>query len=383
MNKKITIAVVGSGFAAHLHMVNYKRVSGLELVFKTLVSKEPAEQVEGFAKEFGFLNWTDDYAAMLNDPEIDVVDIITPPVLHADMTIDALKAGKHVIVEKPLTGYFGAPTDGALMCEEVEKELARIEAAVKESGKTFMYAENWVYASGIQKRAELLKAQRGKILYMHAEESHSGSHAYHAANWKYNGGGSLMRQGCHPITAVLYLKQVEAEVRGETIGIKSVLGDTGVLTACLGEDELKHIDARPVDVEDIGETIITFTDGTKAHVVSADMLVGGMKNTVDLYLNNAVHRAKINPNDAYMAYHAEAEGLENVYFAEKLGVKTGWQFLGVEEDILRGYVGELQDFMECVAYGREPLSNFQLAADTARVIYAAYRSAMEGRRIDF
>ena len=48
---------------------------------------------------------------------------------------------------------------------------------------------------------------------------------------------------------------------------------------------------------------------------------------------------------------------------------------------MRGYVGELQDFVECAAYGRQPLSGFVLASRTIELVYAAYRSAWEGRRI--
>jgi predicted dehydrogenase len=60
-----------------------------------------------------------------------------------------------------------------------------------------------------------------------------------------------------------------------------------------------------------------------------------------------------------------------------------WQKPFLLPEIIRGYTGELQDFVECVAYGREPLSNFQLACDTMRVAYAAYLPSEEGRRVDF
>lgn len=61
--------------------------------------------------------------------------------------------------------------------------------------------------------------------------------------------------------------------------------------------------------------------------------------------------------------------------------KTGWNNLLVCDDILRGYTYELQDFVESVAYGRAPISGFELAYETIRIIYAAYQSASEGRRI--
>jgi len=379
--KKVVIGMIGSGFAANFHVTNFKKVYGVEVVFKSIASRD--KSLEAFAASCGFESWTEDYTDLLRDPEINLIDIVTPPSLHAEMIIAALNAGKHVITEKPLTGYFGEKTDGKTMLDAAEAEIKRIEDAVKASGKHLMYAENWIYAPGVQKSAELLRVQKGKIMYLHAEESHNGSHAHHAANWKFNGGGSLMRQGCHPISTALYLKMVEAEARGEKIDIKSVTCDVGFSSACLAENEKVHIDARPVDVEDIADIIITFTDNTKAHIVSADMLLGGMKNCVDVYLNSGVHRFKMNPNDAFMAYHAEADGLDDVFFTEKLGVKTGWQYLSMADDVMRGYFGEFQDFVECAAHDRAPLAGLRLAADTTRVIYAGYRSAIEGRRIDF
>ena len=94
-----------------------------------------------------------------------------------------------------------------------------------------MYAEDWIYAPAVTKTAEILKATKDKILFMKGEESHSGSHAAHAAQWAMTGGGSLIRMGCHPLSAVLYLKQVEARARGETIGVASVTCDVGNVTA--------------------------------------------------------------------------------------------------------------------------------------------------------
>src|SRR6185437_7419251 len=88
-------------------------------------------------------------------------------------------------------------------------------------------------APAVAKTAEILRAIRDKILFMKGEESHSGSHAAHAAQWAMTGGGSLIRMGCHPLSGVLYLKQVEAKARGETIGVSSVTCDVGNVAACL------------------------------------------------------------------------------------------------------------------------------------------------------
>src|SRR5262245_16653956 len=91
------------------------------------------------------------------------------------------------------------------MYERVMEKMDKTCKTVRASGRLFMYAEDWVYAPAIAKVVEVLKATQDKILFMKGEESHSGSHAAHAAQWAMTGGGSLIRMGCHPLSAVLYL----------------------------------------------------------------------------------------------------------------------------------------------------------------------------------
>ena len=388
--KKVTIGFIGSGFVTGLHMWGYNKVSGIDVKIKAVASRKD-EVTEAFVKKHGIQDVYEDYLEMLKDPEIDVIDICTPPFLHEEMVRNCLQAGKHVICEKPLTGYFGDPASDinvgeavpkAKMLEEVTAELNRIKEIADACDKQFMYAENWVYAPVVQKSAEVIAAAKSKILYMYAVEGHNGSHAHHAANWKFNGGGALIRQGCHPLAAALFLKQVEAKARGEVIKPVSVIADCGVSCETLTDAERTQIDSHPVDVEDIANVIITFSDGTKAHIMAGDMLVGGMRNSLDVYTNNSVHHCKMNPNDNMMVYHADGTGLDDVYFAEKLGTKLGWQYVGINEEIQRGYAGEMQDFMECVAENRRPLADINIAYDATKIVYAAYQSAAEGRRIE-
>jgi predicted dehydrogenase len=108
------------------------------------------------------------------------------------MIVDAINAGKHAICEKPFAGYFGREADKvpigkhvpkALMYERVLEEMETTRAAIKQTGKLFMYAEDWIYAPAVTKTVEILKATKDKILFMKADEGHSGSHAAHAAQW--------------------------------------------------------------------------------------------------------------------------------------------------------------------------------------------------------
>ena len=81
------------------------------------------------------------------------------------------------------------------------------------------------------------------------------------------------------------------------------------------------------------------------------------------------------------SYFPDEERLEDVYISEMLPQKTGWNNPFIVDEIIRGYTAEMQDFMESVAYGREPISDFELAYQTAKIVYASYLSAEEGRRV--
>jgi predicted dehydrogenase len=70
------------------------------------------------------------------------------------------------------------------------------------------------------------------------------------------------------------------------------------------------------------------------------------------------------------------------YITEKSETKAGWTFPQRDEDWMSGYPQEMPDFVGSVACGREPLSGAALAREVTAVIYAAYLSAAEGRRVD-
>jgi predicted dehydrogenase len=385
---RIRVGLAGCGFVSELHMYAYRRVYGLDVEVKAVAAR--GDRVVDFARRHQVSTTYRSFADLIADRELDVIDICTPPNLHASMIVDAVRAGKHVICEKPFAGYFGHDGDmtpigkhvpKALMYERVLEEMEQTSRAIGETGKLFMYAEDWIYAPAVTKTAEILKATKDKILFMKGEESHSGSHAAHAAQWAMTGGGSLIRMGCHPLSAVLYLKQVEAKARGETIGVASVTCDVGNVAACLRPDERAYIKANPVDVEDWGTLTVTFSDGTKATVFSGDMILGGVRNLIETYTSGGSLFANITPNTHLTSYQTDEQKLADVYFTEKVDRKTGWQYVCLEEEWTRGYLQEIQDFMECVAAGRQPLSDLALAVETIKVNYAGYWAAEEGRRV--
>jgi predicted dehydrogenase len=388
MKDFVTVGVVGAGRALELHAFGYKR-SNIPCRLKTVMARR-SEQIQKAVKMYGFEKGTTNFSDLLNDPEIDVVDICTPPYVHKEQIILALRAGKHVICEKPLTGYFGQLGDPEpigdkvskkYMYEYLLKELDEIRAVIAETGKKFMYAENFIYAPAVLKAGEIIRAKKSRILYMKGEESLKGSSSAVAGDWNRTGGGIFMRNGVHPLGAILYLKKQESIALGREIIVKSVVGDMGYATKGLSEYEHRHIAADPHDVEDAGTAVLTFTDGSKATIISTDNLLGGSKNYVEVYANDTAINCRLTMNDAMETYMVDDEGMDNVYLSEMLPIVTGWNKPFVADEMLRGYCNEIVDFMSSVLYDKDPESGFDLAARVMKVTYAAYYSAEEGRRI--
>ena len=121
MEKIIKTGIIGCGGIANgKHMPSIKAVPYVQMVAFCDIVKERAEKA---AKEFGVpgAKVYTDYRELLNDPEIDVVHVCTPNKEHAQITIDALHAGKHVMCEKPMA-----------KCADDAKRMVE---AYKESGK--------------------------------------------------------------------------------------------------------------------------------------------------------------------------------------------------------------------------------------------------------
>lgn len=392
MNNKgeVCLGVAGAGRATELHMNALKRFSGVPVCYKHIIARR-FEQVEMMQKRYGFLKSSLDFDDLLNDPEIDVIDICTPPYLHEEMIEKAILAGKHVICEKPLSGYFGKKGDNepvgtqvskALMYEELLQNLDRLRGIIEGSDRKFMYAENFVYAPAVVKAGEIIRKKKSRILYAKGEESLKGSSSPVAGEWSKTGGGTFIRTGAHPLTAILWLKAIEAEARGTEITVKSVYADMCTITNDLTEYEHRHIAARPHDVEDSGTVILKFSDKSTGVIIATDTLLGGSRNYVELYCNDAVLNCRLTMSDLMDTYFLDEDSLEDVYISEMLPSRLGWNHPFLEDEIIRGYTDEMRDFIESIYYGREPKSGFDLAYDTIKIIYAAYKSAETGRPVE-
>src|SRR5271155_114198 len=105
MTKPVRVGFVGARFAANFHWQAIRRVYGVPVELVGVTSRTP-EARDKFARETGMRAF-DTFAELC--AAVDVVDLCTPPSSHEELAVQALQLGKHVIIEKPLTGWFGDP----------------------------------------------------------------------------------------------------------------------------------------------------------------------------------------------------------------------------------------------------------------------------------
>ena len=365
IDKPLVIGIVGTGYGSELHGNGYINMVGVPVRLKTVCGGSNLAKAEKIKEKFGYEIATLDYMDIINDPEIDVVDITVNQDLHIPLAIKAMRAGKDVICEKPLTGYLGDGSDNigntvrkSLMYDAVLAQMDELKRVIKETGRKFMYAENTVYATPIQKAAEIIRAKKTKIMLMTSENTLIGSSSDKAGHWKNIGGGTLMRNGIHGLTGMLWLKRVEAKSRGENITITNVTADMGVQTTAINNEKHRYVNAYPVDVEDMALVSVTFSDNTKCVAMCSDAVLGGSRNILNIYGSDGTLFCNLNPCNILNTYFMDEEGLENVYISEMLPQKTGWNEVFVSDEVIRGYTGELKDFLESVAYDTEPDSKF-------------------------
>ena len=383
---RVGVGVVGAGFVARIHAEAYRLVHGVQVELRWAVAAR-RERAEAFAAEHAIPRAATEFDRVLADPGVDLVDLCVPPHLHAPFAVAAARAGKHVIVEKPLTGYFGDPaTPRDQMLRAALASADEAIAACRDAGVQLCYAENWVYAPPIQKARRLLTAAAAPILRMVGEESHSGTHAPANKHWVTSGGGSLIGKACHPLGGALYLKADEGRrLRGAPVRPASVVAEVAHLadTAAYRESPSRYLNTvEGADVEDWGSLLVTFDDATVAQITASDAVLGGIRNQLAIYGANAAILCNINPNDAVRAYAPDPQVFAGEYLVEKLETKAGWSTPQPDEDWMNGYPQEIQDFVECVAFGREPLSGGGLARDVTVTLYGAYLAAEQGRRVD-
>lgn len=185
--KQASVAFIGSGNYATAVLIPAFKATGARL--KTVASNGGVSGLHA-GRKFGFETTTTDTASVLADAEVNTVVITTRHDSHARLVCDALRAGKHVFVEKPL----------ALRMEE----LAEIEALSLLGKSVLMVGFNRRFAPQVQKMKGLLRSVVGPKTFVMTVNA-GGIPANHWTQDREVGGGRIIGEACHFIDLLRFL----------------------------------------------------------------------------------------------------------------------------------------------------------------------------------
>lgn len=392
MHRPLTVAVVGTGFLAHTRIRCWRRVHHTNVT--TVVVSRDRDRAEAFARESG-ANRAASFDQILQNDDVRLVDLCVPNHAHAALCKRAAAAGKNVLCTKPMTAFWGqglaadasavevAATDRATMLQAATADADAMVDACAAAGVQLFYGENWCFAPSIEKAAALGAASKGIALEMRGWESHSGSHASYARDWRHAGGGALLRLGAHPIGTMLWLKRREGmRLCGKPTRAVAVTAEVADLSrAATRAGASCEVATDWTDVENWGTCVLHFEDGTRGVAYGSDNLLGGMQSHLTIFASDHRLECSLSPMDSLRSYAPREGAFGDEYLMEKLSGQAGWSTPMPDEDWSSGQQGMVQSVADHIGTNRRSDVDGELGRDVVRVLYSAYLSAAEGRRV--
>ena len=290
-----------------------------------------------------------DVDAMLADPEIDAVSVCMANAFHAEISIKALKAGKHVLCEKP-------------MAVTMEQCQAMVDAA-RESGKRLMIGHNQRLAPAHKKAKELLTSGAlGRVITFQSTFGHKGPEMWSmdksANTWFFKKAsasfGSMADLGIHKIDLMRYLIGSE---------ITSVYSTMKVL-------DKKFPDGTPIEVDDNSVEILNFADGAMGTVTTSWTHYGEECNASVLYCEKGIMKLYADPR--YSLKVVNADGTRVLYALDRLQTN---------DDAQQASSGVIDEFVSAIEENRPSVLDAADVIRSMRAVFACLRSAEEGRLV--
>ena len=342
---KTRVALLGTGFIAEIHAESYRRfVPDADVV---AVYSRSGQRAQAFANHHGIRRWFTDLDDIIGDSDCDIVDVCIPNHLHARVTVAAAKAGKHVIIEKPL----------CLTLEEADEMISVCHT----HNRKLMYAEELCFAPKYERVRTLVREGAiGSIYHMRQCEKHSGPHSDWFYDLNQSGGGAMMDMGCHGLAWFRWM--LGGRPRALTVQAHMQTGLIhGGRTRC----------------EENSVCIVEFEGGVIGVVENSWAKLGGMEDRVEVCGTGGVMYADLFMGNAALTYSEQGYG----YAMEKAGSTRGWTFTTFEEAFNQGYPHELKHFIDCVRDDTQPMTTGEDGRAVLELMYAAYHSARIGHKV--
>jgi predicted dehydrogenase len=321
----LRVAVVGCGRSAQDHLQAYQKLGQAEIVAVADVVERQAASV---AEQFGCRPYAD-YRRMLDEAGLDAVSVCTPPSSHAEVTLEALSRGVHVLCEKPF----------AITLADAKKmvEAAASGRLVLMMASKFRFVDDVIKAKGIVDSSILGRV----VLFENVFCGRVDMRDRWNSRKEIAGGGVLFDNGSHSVDIARYL-----------------LGPITLVQAQHG------IQIQPIEVEDTSRVYF--------------QTAGGVMGSVDL--SWSIHK----DTESYVSLFG-TEGTLSLGWREskyRQSEKLNWVVFGGGYDKQRAFLRQQRHFLDCVAGRSLPVITAVDGLESVRVIEAAYRSSQVNKWVE-
>ena len=368
------IGIIGYGFMGKTHTLGYKSIplfySDLPYTVKLggictrrIAIAEQAKEQQGF--EYA----TDNADDIFNDPDIDIVSICTPNNSHKDYILRALKAGKNIYCDKPLTAN----------ASESEEVMAELEKHPKLITQTALQCR---FYPAIMRAKQLMDEGRiGRVYHFRCEYLHSsGCNQMKTIGWKqqkeYGGGGVLLDLGAHAFDLVYHL-----------LGVYDSVYTTKDIFYSQRPD--KNGDMIDVDAEDAALSLVRMKSGARGEVFVSKIATGS-DDELSIDIRGEKGAIKFNTMEPGYLYFYDADakdgelggdaGFTRISCHQKFP-EPGGHFPSPKSTIgfLRAHVACLYNFIDCVDKGIKASPSFADGAYIQSVMELCYESEASGQ----
>ena len=297
MMDKIRVGLVGCGAISGGHLEAYRQLADtFEVVALCDVVEEKARKR---AAEFGVAEVVTDSEALYRRTDLDVIDICTPPFLHAPMALGAMEAGKLAVCEKPLAGSLA--------------EIDRLAEAERRTGKRVMPVFNYRFGAGLQRMKHLLQLDIPGRLFLSTVETHWHRPAgYFAVRWRAGWrtalGGAFIGHAIHAHDALYEIAGPARSVytRGKALVNSTEIEDTLVVSLEMADGSLAALSVTFGSAIEISRHRYCFSNlvaesnpGPYASHTADPWLFKGMSEAVDAQIEAAMRDFTPEPPEGF------------------------------------------------------------------------------------
>jgi len=386
----INVALIGQGFMGRSHSNAWGQVAKffkppIQPVMHTSFGQKGVDpDPEGFAKNWGWKNVSTDWESVVKNPEIGLIDVVTPNYMHAPVAKAAIAAGKHVACEKPIAGTLADARE-------------MVQAAKKANVKTFVWF-NYRRCPAVALAHLLVKQGKlGEIRHVRAAYLQDWADENVPLAWRFDknlaGSGAHGDLNAHIVDMTRFVTGMEiTEIAGaiaETFIKKRKIPSGGasgaIVSGGAGKEEWGN-----VTVDDTVLFLARFSNGAVASFEAARQATGNQnRNMFEINGTKGALKFDFERMNELLFYDATlpraVQGWTNImvtHGADHPYVANWWpdaHIIGYEH----GFVNQAYDILKVIA-GEQPtvpIPDFEDAYNTQRVLEAALISASERRPV--